>query len=254
MKKCALITGASSGIGEVLARLLASKGYTLILTGRNQQRLEKIAQEVQAKKSIVADLQNPAQRQEIVTLIQEQLPDLVVNNAGFGIYGDALSIPVSDQLSILKVNAAVPLEFTLEAVRAWVSAGRQGIVMNISSVAGELPCPGMSVYGASKSFLTHVSSALNTELNSKGIHVLASCPGMVATDFVNRAAKKPVHLQQGPVMSSSYAAQQIWRQIEKRQEKHIFNWQYRLGSLFATYFMPRSWVKKIIWNRIKQRL
>lgn len=252
--KSALITGASSGIGEALARLLAGKGYTLIVTGRNKQRLEKIAQEVQAHKSIVADLQNPSQRQEIVTLIREQLPDLIVNNAGFGIYGDALSIPVKDQLSILEVNAAVPLEFTLEAVRAWALAGKKGVVMNISSVAGEHPCPGMSVYGASKSFLTHVSCALNSELNIKGIYVLASCPGMTATDFVNRAAKKPIHLKQGPVMTATYAADQIWRQIEERQEKHIFNWQYRLGSMFATRFMSRSWVKKIIWNRIKQRL
>ena len=254
MKKCALITGASSGIGEVLARLLAAKGYALILTGRDQQRLEKIAHELKAQSWIVADLQKPAQRQEIVTLIREELPELVVNNAGFGIYGDALSIPVSDQLSILEVNAAAPLEFTLEAVRAWALAGKKGIVMNISSVAGEYPCPGMSVYGASKSFITNVSCALNSELNSKGIYVLASCPGMIATDFVNRAAGKPIHLKQGLIMTATYAAEQIWRQIEERQEKHIFNWQYRLGSMFATRFMPSSWVKKIIWNRIKQRL
>ena len=254
MKKCALITGASSGIGEVLARLLAAKGYALILTARNLQRLEKIAHEVQAQKWIVADLQNSLQRQELVTLIREELPDLVVNNAGFGIYGDALSIPVHDQLSILEVNAAVPLELTLEAVRAWALAGKKGIVMNISSVAGEHPCPGMSVYGASKSFLTQVSCALNSEMNPKGIYVLASCPGMTATDFANRAAGKPIPFKQGPIMTAHYAAEQIWKQIEKRQEKHIFNWQYRLGSMFATRFMSRSWVKKNIWNRIKQRL
>ena len=252
--KTALITGASSGIGEALARLLSSKGYALILTGRNPQRLEKIAQEVKAKKSVMADLLNPLQRKEIVTIIREQLPDLLVNNAGFGLYGDALSIPVSDQLSILEVNAAAPLELTLEAVRAWASIEKKGIVMNISSTAGEHPCPGMSVYGASKAFLTHVSNGLNTELNSKGIFVLVSCPGMVATNFASNAAKKKLAQEKGLVMSPTFAAEQIWKQIEKRQEKHIFNWQYRLGSLFATYFMPRSWVKKIIWNRIKQRL
>lgn len=252
--KRALITGASSGIGEALAFLLASKGYVLILAGRQQQRLEEIGRAVKAEKIVVADLQDRQQRQELVSLIHQQLPDLVVNNAGFGIYGDAFSIAVSDQLAILEVNAAAPLELTLEAVRAWAEAGKAGIVMNVSSVAGEQPCPGMSVYGASKAFLTHVSSALNTEVNSKGIHVLACCPGMVATEFADRAAKKHVNIKGGPVMSPTYAAQQIWRQIKKRQEKHIFNWQYRLGSWLAAYFAPRSWVKKIIWNRIKQRL
>jgi short-subunit dehydrogenase len=252
--KCALITGASSGIGEALARQLASKGYALIVTGRNRERLEAIAQEVKAKKSIVADLKEPDHRQQLVAIIRKELPDLVVNNAGFGIYGDAFTISIKDQLSMVDVNAAVPLEFTLEAVRAWSAAGKRGIVMNVSSTAGDYPCPGMSVYGASKSFLTQVSRALNTEVNPQGIYVLASCPGMTNTNFASHAAGKHIRIHERAVMTAAFAAEQIWRQIEKRQEKHIFNWQYRLASFFAYHFIPCSWVKKIIWNQIKNRL
>lgn len=252
--KSALITGATSGIGEALAHLLASKGIALILSGRSAERLEKIASEVGAKKTILADLQDKHEREKLVQVIHKELPDLVINCAGFGVYGDPLTIPVATQLTILEVGAAAPLEITLEAVRAWVKAGKKGVVMNVSSVAGESPCPGMSVYGASKAFLTQVSQALNTELAGKEIHILVSCPGMVATDFANRAAKRQVSLPQRFVMTPQHAAEQIWRQIQNRKGKHIFSLQYRLSSWCATHLLPSSLTQKIIWNQIKQRL
>jgi uncharacterized protein len=251
--KCALITGATSGIGEAFAHLLAAERISLILSGRNRARLEKIKESLHAEQILVADLQDKQQREELVRLIYEKAPDLVVNNAGFGIYGDALSISVAEQLTILEVNAAAALELTLEAARTLIQANKRGVIMNISSVAGEYPCPGMSVYGAAKSFLTHVSQALNTELSSKGVSVLVSCPGMVATDFANRAAKKQIALSEGPILTPQFAAEQIWKQIKKGKEKTIFNWQYRVGSLLAT-FVPESIIKNVIWKRIKKRL
>jgi uncharacterized protein len=251
--KLALITGASSGIGEALARLLAEKGYSLILTGRNATKLEVIGLATEALETIVADLQYKEGRDKVTQAIRERVPDLVINNAGMGFYGEALTLPIADQLSVLRVNAEVVLELTLEAVQALAKSGKQGIVMNVSSVAGEYPMPGMSVYSASKAFVTNVSQGLNTELSSKGIHVLVSCPGMVSTDFANRAARRQVPQEGGPVMSPSFAAEEIWKQIERKQEKHIFNWQYRLGSLVATQLLPLSWVKKAVWKQIQKR-
>lgn len=250
----ALITGASSGIGEALVHLLAAKGIPLILSGRNIPRLEALARLVNAEQIIPVDLEKREDRQQLITLIRTKVPDLVVNNAGFGIYGDALSIPVPEQLALLEVNGMAPLELTLEAARSLISAGKKGVVMNISSVAGEHPCPGMSVYGAAKAFMTNISQALNTELSAKGVHILVSCPGMVATDFANRAAKKKIKIIEGPILTADYAAEQIWRQIEKRKEKHIFNWQYRLGSWIATYLVPTSYVKKFLWKKTKKRI
>jgi uncharacterized protein len=253
VKKIALITGASSGIGEALAYLLASHGYSLILSGRNEEKLKKIAEATHAEQTLVADLKIPQERQKIVSVIHEKLPELVINNAGFGLYGDAISLSVQEQLEMIEVDASAPLELTLEAARAWDRAHQNGIVMNVSSAGGEQPCPGMSVYGASKAFLTHVSLALNTELKAKGIDVLVSCPGMVATDFPNRASKKKVDVKERR-MTPAYAAQQIWKQIEKREEKRVFNWQYRVGSWLGTHFLFKSLIRKLIWNRIKQRL
>jgi uncharacterized protein len=252
--KKALITGASSGIGEALSHLLAEKGVALILSGRNQKRLEELAQAVEAEEIVVADLQDRQQRERLIAVIRKKVPDLVINNAGFGTYGDALTIPVAEQLAILEVNGAAPLELTLEASRALVHAGKKGVIMNISSVAGEYPCPGMSVYGSAKSFLTKLSQALNTELASKGVTILVSCPGMVATDFATRAAKRPIQISGGPVLSVRFAAEEILKQIVKGKEKHIFNWQYRVISWFATYLAPVSLIKKIVWQRIKKRI
>lgn len=249
----ALITGASSGIGEALARLLSSKGIPLIITGRNRERLERIAQEVHAEENFALDLADREERKKLVTLIRERQPDLVINNAGFGVYGDALTISVEQQLSILEVNGAAALELTLESARTLISAQKKGVILNVSSVAGEYPCPGMAVYGATKAFLTNISRALNTELAPKGVNILVSCPGMVATDFANRAAKSKIKNADGPVLTPQFAAQQIWRQIEKGEEKRIFNWQYRLLSLL-TICLPVSLIKKTVWKRIKQRI
>jgi short-subunit dehydrogenase len=250
----ALITGSTSGIGEALVRLLAQKRIKLLLTGRNQKKLEQLRQEIPVEEVWTCDLQNRQDRKGLIEKIQKYLPDLLINNAGFGIYGDVLSISVEEQLSILEVNAMAALELTLETARAWIQAGKKGCIMNISSVAGEYPCPGMSVYGASKAFLTNVSQSLHTELSSHGISILVSCPGMVATDFASRAAKKPISSSSGPVLTPTFAAQEIWKQIEQGKKKHIFDWHYRLASLAAKYFAPTSVTSKIIWNRIKQRI
>lgn len=249
----ALITGASSGIGEALTHLLASKGIELILCGRHAQRLEELRKALRVKDIILADLQKEEGRAKVLEAIRTYVPDLIINNAGYGVYGEAVLTPLEEQTGMLQVNCVAVLECTLEGARALIRQGRKGIILNVSSVAGDYPTPGMSVYGATKAFVTMVSRALNTELVPKGIHVLASCPGMVATDFANRAAKKPV-VPQGPVMSKEFAAEEIWKQIQKKKEKHIFNALYRLMAWMIGPIIPVSVIKKVIWKRIKERI
>jgi short-subunit dehydrogenase len=249
----ALLTGASSGIGKALAFLLAGKKIKLIITGRKEAPLLQVADAVGAEACVTADLESPEGRQKLIQIIEEKVPDLIINNAGFTFYGDPLTLSVSEQLSIAEVNAMVPLELTLVAIKALIAHGKPGVVMNVSSVAGEYPCPGMSVYGAAKAFVTHFSQAFNTEMAQTGIHVLVSCPGMVATHFGDRAAKKKVKLKGGPLLSAEFAAEQIWKQIIKKQEKHVFNWQYRLASFLAQRVVPVSLIKNIIWKQINKR-
>ncbi len=244
----AFLTGATSGIGEALAHLLASKGYALILSGRNETRLRELGERFGAH-CYAADLLDKKGRRELVEVVKRELPDLVVNCAGYGMYGEMLSVSVEEQMAILEVNGAAPIELTLETAHALISAKKKGVILNVSSVAGDFCSPGMGLYGPAKACLTNFSRTLNTELASKGVHVLVSCPGMVDTEFADRAAGKHVKLR-GVVMTPQFAARQIWKQIEKRQEKRTFNWFYRLSVLLA----PVSLAKHMIWRRIKQRI
>lgn len=249
----ALITGATSGIGEALAHLLASKNIKLILSGRNLERLQKLAEETGAESLVVADLRTEEGVHKILEAVKTHLPDLLINNAGFGLYGEALSHPLEEEIAIAKVDALAPLTLTLETARLWIQNQKKGVILNVSSVAGEHPGPGMSIYAASKSFLSSFSSSLHDELKEKGVDILVSCPGMVTTNFAKRAAGKEVKVS-GPVMSAEFAARQIWWQIEKRKEKHIFDWRYRWGTYLAKFLLPCSVVKRMIWKRIQERL
>ncbi len=243
----ALITGASSGIGEQLARMLAKKGYTLLLVGRDEARLRKVA-DITGGESFLIDLSED--RTALLERVRSDSFDLIVNNAGFGLYGSAAELSIEEQLKILEVNAAAAIEITLEGARAMIRADKRGVILNVSSVAGEFPTPGMAIYGASKACLTRFSEALDFELASKGVDILISAPGMIQTDFANRAARK--RTTQKPAwltLSASEAAEQIWSQIQKRKKKHLFPWPYRLRRL-----LPRMLTLQATWKSIKERL
>ncbi len=244
----ALITGATSGIGKALAHLLASKGYALILSGRNESRLQEISHALKTD-YVTADLEEKEGRQKLIEVVKNELPDLLVNCAGFTQYGEMISSSVEEQMAVLEVNGVAPIELTLQTAHALIKAKKKGVILNVSSAAGDFCSPGMGLYGPAKACLTNFSRTLNTELAPRGINVLVSLPGMVDTEFAGRAAGKHVK-PSGVVMTPEFAAQQIWKQIEKRQEKRTFNWFYRLSVLLV----PASLAKNMIWRRIKQRL
>lgn len=252
----ALVTGASSGIGEALCRLLASKGIELILSGRNQAKLQEIAAGLPTHAEIIpADLANGATRSKIIEKIQQRVPDLVINNAGFGLYGEALSHSTKDQMEILAVNGNAVLEITLEAARAMINASKKGVILNVSSAAAMQVFPYFAVYSAAKTFVNQFSESLDWETRYHGVRILTSCPGMVATDFPNRAAKRPIGRQSDAhTMTAAYAAQEIWHQIETEKPLHIFNWRYRLATFASRYLIPKSWVAHTLRNNIRSRL
>ncbi len=188
------ITGASSGIGEAVARLFASRHAQLILCGRDQGRLERVARETCARRVVSADLSQEAGQEEVLKVLREELPELIINNAGFGFYGETLHVSWEEQKRLIEVNMLAPLRIASEGARLLIESKRRGTIVNISSLAGEYPTPGMSLYGASKAFLTHLSEALDTEWAPQGVRVLVSCPGMVRTSFATRAAGQEVEL------------------------------------------------------------
>lgn len=255
----ALVTGASSGIGEVLAGLLANKGINLIIHGRNKSKLESLADKLRSKVNvsiITGDLAKESERKTVLETIYRQVPDLVVNNAGMGLFGDALTYETEKELEILEVDGKAVIQLTMEAARTLISAQKKGVVMNISSVAGEFPiAPGLALYSAVKAMVSHFSQSFDMETRLYGVRILASGPGLVNTNFRQRAGGDPEdpYIAKSIVMTPEYAAEQIWKQIEKRKPLHIFDRKTKFLAALSRYILPKEWVGKIYHKQVTQR-
>ncbi len=249
-----LITGASSGIGEALCHLLADQGIDLLISGRDHFKLEALAEILKQKVSVEIlslDLTNQISRKNLVERIHEKNPDLVINNAGYGLYGDATSTAISEQLDILNVNCLAMVEITLESIKALIANNKKGTVLNVSSAAAFQIFPGFAVYSASKAFVNQFSESLDYETKAVGIRVLAACPGMVKTQFRKRASKGISESSKDfGVMDASFAAKEIWRQILRGTTIHIFNWRYRVATFFTRFILPTSFVARKLYSNI----
>jgi short-subunit dehydrogenase len=188
----ALITGASAGIGTALAHVFAANGHELALVARRADRLEALASEIAAqgyKRPAVLPLDlgaRDAVKRLGESLAQQGLePEIVVNNAGFGLIGEAASLNVAEQLAMIDLNVRALTELSLAFVGSLER--RRGGILNVASVAGFLPGPGMAVYYATKAYVVSFSQALHQELKAKGVRVTALCPGPVPTEFQARA-------------------------------------------------------------------
>jgi hypothetical protein len=190
-RETALITGASSGIGLDLARLMAPD-FDLILTARNQSSLEQHSKELEEHGNrvhvIPADLALPASPQQIFDEIARRglIVDVLINNAGFGGYGPFAETDPRTELEMIQVNIAALTHLTKLALPGMVSR-RHGRIMNVASTAGFQPGPLMAVYYATKAYVISFSEAIANELKGSGITVTCLCPGATATEFAKRA-------------------------------------------------------------------
>ena len=192
LRPVTVITGASAGIGAALARVFARHGHELALVARRQDRLRALADEIAATGApkplvIVADLQRDgaaaAIGKELEALGVE--PQYIVNNAGFGLVGVATKLDRAEQLAMIDLNVRALTDLSLAFVGSL--ARHKGGLLNVASVAGFLPGPGMSVYYATKAYVLSFSEALHSELRRQGVRVTALCPGPVPTEFAARA-------------------------------------------------------------------
>jgi short-subunit dehydrogenase len=187
--KTALITGASSGIGEAFARTLAAKGMDLILVARSEDKLRALARqlnEVYARRVevVTADLSaaGSAAKVHAAATALDMRVDLLINNAGFGTVGGFLKQDAERERQEVMLNAAAVVDLCHAFVPAMVERGRGGVI-NIASMAAFQPLPYMSVYAATKAFVLSFSQGLRGEVRGKGVKVLAVCPGPVDTPF-----------------------------------------------------------------------
>ncbi len=188
----ALITGASSGIGLDMAKYLATKKCELILVARDKEKLEKIQESLPTKVTIiVADLSNEQKVKELYVLTKKENIDILINNAGFGVFGDFTDTDINRELEMIDTNIKAVHLLTKFFVKD-MEKNNSGYILNVASSAAFQPGPLMAAYYASKSYVYQLSTAINYEQRKKGtnVHVSVLCPGPVDTNFNNVAGVK----------------------------------------------------------------
>ncbi|MGM3307693.1 SDR family NAD(P)-dependent oxidoreductase [Anabaena sp. WFMT] len=189
----ALITGASGGIGKAFAEELAARKTNLVLVARSVEKLTQIATQLQQQykiqvEFIAKDLTEPNATNEVFDAIKTKglTIDLLVNNAGFGDYGDFAEREGERQLNMIQLNIMALVDLTHKFLPL-MRQRRSGSIINVSSIAGFQPMPYLSVYAATKAFVLSFSEALWAENRDYGVHVLVVCPGPTETDFFTEA-------------------------------------------------------------------
>lgn len=184
----ALITGASSGIGEAFARRLAAQGFDLTLVARREERLRTLAGELSAAHGVRADvLVADLGRDEDIDRVASAIGTyssltLLVNNAGFGTRGEFADVPVARHLEMIRVHDVATVALTWAALPGMIERG-SGAIINVSSIAAYFPSGGGATYTATKAYLNNFSEALAAELREKGVWVQALCPGFTYSEF-----------------------------------------------------------------------
>ncbi len=261
-RRVVLITGASGGIGALLARIFARHGHDLALVARSGEKLEEIAREIAAgghRRPLVlaADLAKVGAVNEIAAALDAAgaSPEILINNAGFGLAGEALELDQAEQLGMIDLNIRAATEITLRFLPAICQA--RGKILNVASLAGYLPGgPRMAVYYASKAYLLSFSRALHQELRARGVTVTAVCPGYTATGFQARAGIGP---EMGLTRFGGTAAEEVaeaaYAGLMAGQREIIPGHQNKVMAFLLPFFPVSNVLKLTSWlqdNRPRQ--
>ncbi len=196
----ALVTGASSGIGAEIARVLAGRGDEVVLVARSAPKLEALAAELGGARVLPVDLSDPSSPREIAAAVPQI--DILVNNAGVGLFGPFVDADSAQTSAMIQLNAGALTDLTRRYLPQMVERG-SGRVLNVASTAAFQPGPLMAVYYATKAYVLSFSEALAEELRGSGVTVTAVCPGPTATGFQQGAAMEDSGLVKGRRLPSS---------------------------------------------------
>jgi short-subunit dehydrogenase len=179
--RTALVTGASRGIGRVFARELAAAGYAVTCGARSRDRLEALVRELgSGHRVLAADLSDPGQLRQVVLDVERSAYGLLVNDAGYGMYGRFAELPVEQQENMMTVNMNALMRLSHAFLR---NARPDDALINVSSVLSRLPYPGGAVYSGTKAFVTNFTESLWYEQKDRGVYVMALLPGVTRTNF-----------------------------------------------------------------------
>lgn len=181
----ALITGASSGIGESLARILSDKGYDLILVARRKDKLEKLKEELKTDVQIIPmDISTTFHSMKLYNKVKKEDIDILINNAGFGVFGKFNETDLDKELDMIDLNIKTVHTLTKLFLKDFIKKDK-GYILNVASSAAFQPGPLMSTYYATKAYVLHFTEAIYEELrrNKSNVYIGALCPGPVDTEF-----------------------------------------------------------------------
>lgn len=255
--KVALITGASSGIGEAFARRLASEGHNLVLVARSKGRLFSLSDELMAKYGVTVhfiakDLTEPGNEEQIFQET-ERLGlevDWLVNNAGFGSMGDFVDLPLDKELEMIDLNISVLVAMTHRYLPQ-MRARQSGTVINVSSAAGFQPIPFMATYAATKTFVTAFTEAIAEENRPFGINILALCPGSTKTNFFNASnIERPTRIKGQQTVEE--VVDTAMKAVRSKRTKIISGWSNYIGALGAT-ILPNAITSRLIGKTLRAK-
>ena len=252
MAETALITGASGGIGEELARLLAAGGSDVVLVARSVGKLTALAEELSRGHGVRAtvvseDLSTADAAQRIARRLTEEniALDILVNNAGFATYGPFTETAADEEAQLLQVNIVALTALTKLFLPAMVRRGR-GRVLNVASTAAFQPGPLMAVYYASKAYVLSFSEALSNETEGTGVTVTCLCPGLTRTGFQARAQMQESKLLSTlGVMSARDVARAGYDGMRAGRAIVIPGLSNKIG-VQVIRFAPRALVRRIV--------
>ncbi len=264
MKKTALVTGASLGIGLEFARILAQHDYDLVLVARSADRLKELAEKIFQENSnrnpgisihiIVKDLSVPNSGREVFEELKAKgiLVDVLINNAGFGDYGLFHELKLERQLQMIDLNVRSLTELTHLFGKEMIKRG-SGKIVNVASTAAFQPGPLLTVYYATKHFVLAFSEGLANEWKDFGVTVTALCPGPTESGFqeaANMGRSKLFRRFQLP--SSALVANYGFQAMNEGKTVAIHGRFNRLGTVLVK-FVPRKWLISMV-RKIQERI
>ncbi len=240
----ALITGATSGIGKSMARQLDKRGWSLILTGQNEKVLEELKNELKDAEVIKADLSKKSEVFRVYDFCRDKGIDMLVNNAGYGLYGRFEDIDMEDELGLINVNIVAVHILTKLFLRDFKKHDH-GMILNVASSAGFMTGPLMASYYASKNYVVRLSMAIAEELrrDKSKVSITLLCPGPVDTNFNNRAG---VSFSVKPITADQAAECAINRAIAGKLL--AIPGFYVRAAVWGSRFVPHKLLSAMVYN------
>lgn len=241
----ALITGASSGIGQDMARYLAAKGYDLILVARRKSNLNNLKKELSTNVKVIPfDLTEMDNLEQLYNEVSKENIDVLINNAGFGLMGEFSETDLDTELKMIDLNIRAVHYLTKKFINDFIKRD-YGYILNVASSAAFMAGPKLSTYYATKNYVCRLTEAIYQELkmNNSNVHISALCPGPVDTEF-NKVANATFHTKS---LSSEYVAKYAIDKMLKNKLIIIPSLQMKL-MIFLTRFIPRKLLLRITYG------